>query len=105
MRFAENMLGLCVMAALLQCLLLRVRGRATPLYRTVVVASVLSGLTWVTVWILFARTQWSWKTPDFSTTNPALDVFFLILAALLWCCFATIPASITGMIYRRLFLR
>ena len=101
MRFSENMIGLCMMSVLLEFLLLRLRGRAITLYRTVLVASIVSGLSSLAIWIWLARVKWSWKTPDFWTTHPAMDVFFLVGAGLMWCCFAAIPAIITGLIYRR----
>ena len=105
MRFAENMVGVCVMSVLLELLLLRVWGRAIPLYRTVLVASIVSGLSWLAIWAWLAHIEWSWKRPDFWTANPAVDFFFLALAGLMWCSVAAVPATITGLIYRRSFLR
>ena len=101
MRFSENMIGLCIMSVMLEFLLLRLRGRATPLHRTIIAASIVSGLSWLAVWVWVARVGWNWKTPDFWTAHPALDVFSLAVAGLMWCCFAAIPAILTGLIYRR----
>ena len=102
MRFSVNMAGLWLTAALVQFLMMRRRHSGVPLYRSVVLSSVCSGLLWFGVWACLAQVQWGAKTASDLpvTVTRALTISGVhILGALLWASFALVPAFVVAWVY------
>ena len=73
MRFAENIIGLWIMSALVELLLMRLSSGRMFFWRTILIASVSSGISFLAIWVWIADVQFGWKIGHVWGT--ALEVF------------------------------